>query len=46
MRGLWLTGKADINADWDGYVAQLESMGLQQVISCWQAAYDRFVGAE
>lgn len=46
MRGLWLTGKADINADWDGYVAQLENMGLQQVISCWQAAYDRFAVAK
>ena len=46
MRGLWLTGKSDINADWDAYVEQLNNMGLQEVISCWQAAYDRFVAAK
>lgn len=45
MRGKWLTGASDISADWDAYIKQLESMGLNELLSCWQAAYDRYQAA-
>ena len=37
----FITGEADIAAEWDNYIAELESMGLQDVIDVYQAAYDR-----
>ena len=37
----FITGEADIAAEWDNYLAELESMGLQDVIDVYQAAYDR-----
>lgn len=37
----FITGEADIAAEWDSYIAELESMGLQDVIDVYQAAYDR-----
>lgn len=37
----FITGDADIAAEWDNYIAELESMGLQDVIDVYQAAYDR-----
>lgn len=37
----WVLGSADINAEWDAYLATLESMGLNDVLDVMQAAYDR-----
>ena len=37
----FITGEADIAAEWDSYVEALEQMGLQDVIDVYQAAYDR-----
>ena len=37
----FITGEADIAAEWDNYVKALEQMGLQDVIDVYQAAYDR-----
>jgi putative aldouronate transport system substrate-binding protein len=34
-----------IEEDWDNYVAQLNKMGLQDVVAAWQSAYDRYDGA-
>jgi len=31
-----------VDAEWDAYVAQLESMGIDDVIATYQQAYDRF----
>jgi putative aldouronate transport system substrate-binding protein len=31
-----------VGGEWDGYVSQLESMGVDDVIATYQAAYDRF----
>lgn len=31
-----------IEEEWDQYLADLDSMGLQEVIGAWQAAYDRY----
>lgn len=36
---LWCTGKADIDADWDAYLKELENMGLSNWLATMQAAY-------
>ncbi len=28
----WVSGQSDINADWDGYLAQLDKLGLQRLL--------------
>ena len=37
----FISGEADIETGWDGYVEDLEKMGLQDIIDVYQAAYDR-----
>ncbi|MFV0504452.1 MAG: hypothetical protein ACK5LT_10915 [Lachnospirales bacterium] len=27
----WISGQADVNAEWDEYVAQLDALGLQEL---------------
>ena len=38
----FITGMADFNT-WDSYVAQVNSMGLPELIGIYQAAYDRYM---
>jgi putative aldouronate transport system substrate-binding protein len=40
---LWLTGESDIDADWDAYVASVESAGLNDVLKIRQAAFDAYL---
>ncbi|MBQ7916470.1 MAG: ABC transporter substrate-binding protein [Firmicutes bacterium] len=40
--GAWFAGTADVEADWDSYLATLESMGLSRAIELQQAAVDRY----
>lgn len=40
----WLLGTHDIDAEWDGYLAQLEKYDLQKFIDLTQAVYDRTIG--
>lgn len=37
----FVTGTRDIETGWDQYLAELDSMGLQELISVSQATYDR-----
>lgn len=37
----WLRN-GGIEEEWDAYITQLDKMGLQEVIKCWQDAYDRY----
>lgn len=37
----WILGSADIEEEWDDYLATLDSMGLSDVLEVMQAAYDR-----
>ena len=37
----FMTGAKDIDAEWENYLAGLESVGLQQLIDAYQTAYDR-----
>lgn len=39
----WLMGRADIDATWDEYVAQIKKMGIEDINQVRQEAYDRFV---
>lgn len=41
MTAAFLTGKADIDAEWDSYLAQLETIGIDTLIADYQAGYDR-----
>ncbi|WP_176086560.1 extracellular solute-binding protein [Martelella sp. HB161492] len=37
----WILGSADINADWDNYLSEVDRMGYSKVIGAMQEAYDR-----
>jgi hypothetical protein len=37
----FITGDLDIETGWEGFINDLEKMGLQDVIDVYQAAYDR-----
>ena len=37
----FLAGNTDIDANWDAYVAELENIGLSELLEVVQAAYDR-----
>lgn len=41
----FITGKKDIDAEWDNYLTALDNVGLSQYMEVYQAAYDRFAGA-
>ena len=43
MFAAFVTGDKDIDAEWDTYVSNLEQMGLQDVLDCYDAAYARYV---
>lgn len=42
MFAAFITGDMDIEAQWDSYVANLQQMGLQDVLDCYDAAYARY----
>lgn len=42
MTAKFITGDLDVEAEWAGYLEQLEILGLKDVIDAYQAAYDRF----
>lgn len=43
MFAAFITGDSDIDTEWDSYVENLNNMGLQEVIECYEAAYARYV---
>lgn len=42
QRARWFTLEGDINAEWDEYVKTLKDMGIDEMVSIYQAALDRF----
>lgn len=42
-RAAWIEGSADIDADWDQYIADLEKMNIDEFISLAQEAYDVYL---
>lgn len=41
---LWITGEADIDAEWDSYVESVEGAGLDEVLKIRQGAFDKYLG--
>lgn len=39
----FIVGDLDIDADWDSYVSAVEDMGLEELMSIYQGAYDRYM---
>ncbi|MEM7535729.1 MAG: extracellular solute-binding protein [Chloroflexota bacterium] len=44
MAAQFVLGQADLDADWDGYVETLESLGLSRMVELYQEAYDAKYG--
>ncbi|HHY83634.1 MAG TPA: extracellular solute-binding protein [Clostridiales bacterium] len=44
MEASFITGETDLSG-WDDYVANLEKMKVSRLVEIYQAAYDRFAGA-
>lgn len=42
MRDKFITGIADVEADWDEYCKAIETMGIKDVLEVYQAAYERW----
>ncbi|MEP5758821.1 MAG: extracellular solute-binding protein [Litoreibacter sp.] len=40
----WVLGAADVEAEWDDYIAQLDNLGFNEVIEAMQSAYTRQYG--
>lgn len=38
----WITGAADIDADWDAYLESMNKMGVEEFTALMQEAYDTF----
>jgi hypothetical protein len=36
----FITGDLSVSGGWDGYIADLNRMGIQEYMSIYQAAYD------
>lgn len=41
----WMLGTADFEADYDGFIAELKSRGIDRAIEINQTAYDTYIGA-
>lgn len=39
----WVTGLEDIDADWEGYIAQLNAMGLERYVELQTQAYNAYL---
>lgn len=42
----WVFGAADVDSTFDSYVEQIKSMGIDELVSIVQSAYDRYISAE
>ena len=42
QRTKFITGEADVQAEWDTYIQTLKSLGMDEMISIYQAALERY----
>lgn len=42
QRAKFITGEGDVQAEWDTYVETLKSLGIEEMISIYQAALERY----
>ena len=40
----WVTNQGDIESEWEGYLAQLETMGVERYVQIYQDATNRYYG--
>ena len=40
----WVTGEADLDAEWDAFQAQLKALHVDELVAGYQAQYDRLTG--
>lgn len=45
-KAAWITGVADIDAEWDEYVESLNKMGVSEFVEILQETYDAYVEAQ
>ena len=43
-RANWITGRTDIDSDWDKFLKDLDACGLQEYLVILQGAYDAYLG--
>lgn len=43
-RARWITGQGDIDAEWDEYISKLEQLGVNDMVTIMQRAYDSYLG--
>ena len=41
MMAKFIRGEADLDADWDSYLAELKNIGLDEYLAIYQEAYDK-----
>ncbi len=41
----FISGEKNVETEWDAYVSELRSLGMDTIIDCYQAAYDRYLAA-
>lgn len=39
----FITGEKDAKADWDSYLADLDSLRIGEIVELYQTAYDRYL---
>ena len=44
MKARWMVGELDVDATWDEFGRTLRRMGVEELVSIWQTAYDRHMG--
>lgn len=42
QRAKFITGEGDVQAEWDSYIETLKSLGIEEMISIYQAALERY----
>ncbi|MBQ8358909.1 MAG: extracellular solute-binding protein [Oscillospiraceae bacterium] len=42
-RANWITGRTDVDAEWDQYIQQLKDIGIDEVVEILQTSYDRYL---
>lgn len=42
----WITGESDVEADWDAYIASLNSMGVAEFVDILQRNYDNYLSGQ
>ncbi|WOD08670.1 DUF3502 domain-containing protein [Marinomonas sp. GJ51-6] len=37
----WILGSADVDEEWDDYIARIKKLGYDKVLKAYQSAYER-----